>query len=117
MKTTLLTTIGWACFALCTARAWNDSGHMLIATIAYQGLAPAEQTQVDDILRHHPKYTDWSSARPVSSPVAPGLFVFMQASTWAADVRNYEDPATHANWHFIDYPLRPPRFPYRAAFA
>ena len=119
MNTRLLTTLGLllTCFAPGTARAWNDSGHMLIATIGYNGLTPAEKAQVDAILQHHPKYSDWSAAYPSGSPVSRGLFVFMQASTWADDVRNYDDPATHANWHFIDYPLRPPRYSFRAAFA
>ncbi|MEY2410588.1 MAG: hypothetical protein QOF48_3258, partial [Verrucomicrobiota bacterium] len=119
MKAILTSTLGiiMACCAPQSARAWNNSGHMLIATIAYNGLSAPEQGQVNEVLKSHPKYTAWSAAYNSASQVPLGLYVFMQASGWADEVRNYSEPATHANWHFIDYPLRPPRFSYRAAFA
>ncbi len=97
-----------------SVHSWNDCGHMLVATVGYQGLSSTERSAVDSILKAHPRYASWASAHAsAGSTVSLGQFIFLQASTWADDVRNYSDPSTHANWHFIDYPLRPPSFLYK----
>src|SRR5258707_8979921 len=83
------------------ARAWWSDGHQLIAAVAYHELSPSEQTKVDAMLSQHPSNTVWSAGG------ASHLEIFMKASTWADEIRNYSDPTTHADWHFIDYKLKP----------
>jgi len=90
------------------AGAWWADGHELIAAIAYGQLSTVEQGKVDDILSHHPNFSTWSSGG------ASHLEIFMKSSTWADDVRNYNDPTTHPDWHFIDYKLKPQSYPFRA---
>ena len=96
-----------------SASAWNGTGHKIVAAIAYANLSEAEQKQVDKILKKHPNYSDWKASH-TNDAIPLGLEVFMLASTWPDEIRNYKDPATHADWHFIDYPLRAP-FRFRAA--
>jgi hypothetical protein len=85
--------------------AWWADGHQLIAAIAYQQLTATEQARVDTILAQHPNIATWSSGG------ASHLEIFMKASTWADEIRNYNDPSTHADWHFIDYKLKPTTYP------
>jgi len=89
------------------ARAWWADDHELIAAIAYQELSSAEQARVDAILAQHPKFPTWSAGG------APTVEIFMKASTWADEIRNYNDPTTHPNWHFIDYKLKPNSYPQK----
>jgi hypothetical protein len=37
-------------------------------------------------------------------------FVFMQATTWADEIRRGGSEYDHPHWHYIDYPLKPPSF-------
>ena len=39
----------------------------------------------------------------------------MRASTWADEVRRAGSEYGHAQWHYINYPLRPPSFPVEVA--
>jgi hypothetical protein len=104
------------CLGITSTLAWNDTGHQIVAAIAYARLTPAQQKVVDDILTSHPKYSVWkNSYHPGTPNESLGLHVFLEASTWPDLIRNYNDPSTRADWHFIDYPLRPPSYKFRAA--
>ena len=109
----VLTSVALLIVTVFSASAWNSTGHKIVAAVAYANLSAAEQTQVDNILTNHPKYAVWKAAHTTDA-IPLGLHVFMQASTWPDEIRNYNDPTTHADWHFIDYPLRAP-FRFRAA--
>ena len=37
-------------------------------------------------------------------------YVFMRSSSWPDEIRRSGSLYDHPNWHFIDYPLRPPDF-------
>jgi hypothetical protein len=39
----------------------------------------------------------------------------MVASLWPDQTRNYNDPSTFPNWHFVDSPLIAPSFPFRGS--
>jgi hypothetical protein len=93
--------------SLTRASAWWADGHELIAAVAYQELTPAEQGKVNGLLAQHPQFPTWSGGGTSS------LEIFMKASTWADEIRNYNDPSTRANWHFIDYKLKPKSYPFR----
>ncbi|MEO6785940.1 MAG: S1/P1 nuclease [Chthoniobacteraceae bacterium] len=99
------------------ASAWSAPGHMIVAALAYDQLAPAERAKFDAILRDHAKYATWEKLYPASG--LPGLpfekFAAMLASLYPDEIRNHDNPETFPEWHYIDYPLIPPDFPMKPA--
>jgi hypothetical protein len=95
-----------------TALAWSGAGHMVIAGIAYKELSPTTKTKVDALLKAHPDYAKWTNS--FSGESAAGMdsatFVFLRASTWPDEIRRKSNPFDHPQWHYIDYPLRAPKF-------
>jgi hypothetical protein len=105
--------------------AWNNTGHMVAAYIAYVNLSPNTKAQIDKILQHHPDYKRWIEGQKKDKN-ARYLTAFLIASTWAdaikGDSRFYDEngslPSTpllngfpdmrrHREWHFIDVPFSP----------
>ena len=102
--------------AISDACAWNGPGHMTVAAIAYRDLFPAEREKLDLILKSHPRFQSWQNDFPASVPnLNLGLYVTMAASLWPDQIRNRNDPSTFPNWHFVDYPLIAPSFPFRGS--
>lgn len=93
------------------ARAWGGAGHMLIAAEAYRQLPPQLKAQVFDVLKAHPDFSKWEKAYQPNGNFDLPAFVFMRCSTWPDEIRRKGNQYDHPNWHFIDYPLRPPNFP------
>lgn len=71
--------------------AWNATGHMVVANIAYQNLKPNVQKKVDNLVTFlHKEYPDMTS--------------FLQISHWPDAIRSQKiDAYTH--WHYIDLPF------------
>src|SRR5262249_53508084 len=86
-------------------RAWNGSGHMVIAAMAYDEMKPEPRGRVDALLRTHEDYTKWKKSFPADAGITLEKFVFIKASVWADEIRRKGHPADHPNWHFINYPL------------
>ena len=38
-------------------------------------------------------------------------FIFIRSSTWPDEIRRRKSPYNHPKWHYIDYPLKPTKFP------
>jgi hypothetical protein len=118
-----------------SAQAWNATGHMAIAAMAYQELPGDTRQKVNAILRQHPRFAEWQEQRRPESGTSIELYVFLRASTWPDEIRDVSytyrlvqgavvlrdgkpvvDPQRqaeqaaydHRNWHFTDYPLVPP---------
>src|SRR5215208_940431 len=103
---------------------WNDVGHMTMAAIAYEQLAPDVRARVDSLLRMHPDYAVLTRGLAAGTPDF-GERVFMRASTWPdlikGDPRFYNearqqatptpplpgfpDMQQHRSWHYLDEPL------------
>jgi hypothetical protein len=101
------------------ARAWNATGHRVVAAIAYDHLTPKARARVDELLRQHP---DYGTLLPKD-----GRDAFLAAAVWPdvikGDNRFYDDTrenakptlllpgfptmARHTNWHYIDVPFSP----------
>lgn len=95
-----------------TTPAWSGAGHQVIAAEAYRELSPALQQRVVLMLKPHPQYEKWKdSFSGEKGNLEFGLQIFMRASTWPDEIRRRESEYNHPKWHYIDYPLRPSRFP------
>ena len=108
------------------AFGWNATGHRIVAAIAYERLTPKTRARVDELLRMHPDYQQFTSDAP-ENPAARARAVFLAASVWPdtikGDPRFWDDthpdaqptPALpgfpnmkrHTNWHYFDTPYAP----------
>jgi hypothetical protein len=67
---------------------------------------------VTEILKAHPDYEKWEkSFTSESANLDLPTFIFMRASTWADEIRRRGNQYNHPKWHYVDYPLKPPKFP------
>jgi hypothetical protein len=103
------------------ARAWNDTGHMTVAEIAWRQLSDAQRQRVAALLKSHPHYEIYlSKYRP--DGVAEDEWAFLRASTWPDFVRpsrpGFEDERFkgpeitryhQGPWHYVTIPFVPPR--------
>jgi hypothetical protein len=71
------------------AHAWHESGHRIVARIAWDELTPAQQTFVSDLLVRHPRFAEDFVARMPDAikTLAEGdaerrKWVFMHAAIW-----------------------------------
>lgn len=97
-------------FLTSNAWAWDGAGHMVIAAEAYQNLSPELKAQAFDVLKAHPDFAKWTNAYHPNPNFDLAAYVFMRSSTWPDEIRRSGNAYDHPNWHFIDYPLRPPSF-------
>jgi hypothetical protein len=92
--------------------AWGAAGHQVIAAEAWRELSPELKAEAIDVLKSHPEYAKWTNAYRPNSSFDVYAYAFMRSSTWPDDIRRKGNKYDHPNWHFIDYPLRPPNFPF-----
>jgi hypothetical protein len=113
------------------ARAWNETGHMVVAYIAYKHLTPQARQAVDRLLTLNPEVEAWKAALPPNwTDESRRLAAFMYASTWPDVIKardgyisdgehngnrpsagpeasrniGYADKNRHQYWHLIDSP-------------
>jgi hypothetical protein len=94
------------------AMAWSAPGHFVIAAEAYRELSPELKAQVFDALKAHPDFVKWEKTYHPNPNFDLAAYVFMRSSTWPDEIRRSGSLYDHPNWHFIDYPLKPPDFPF-----
>jgi hypothetical protein len=93
------------------ASAWNETGHKVVTCIAYRELPPDVREKTVELLRHHPYFSQWKREFPGRRANSDfGLYLFMRASVWPDEIGGSGSPFEHPSWHYINYPLRPPRF-------
>lgn len=98
-----------------TARAWNDTGHMTVALIAYRRLSDGQKRQIAAILKGHPHYRSFLlDGKPPEAD--EGEWAFLKAATWPDWVRPGKPGSTpvitkyhHGPWHYVDIPFVVPR--------
>ena len=99
-------------FAAHNTQAWSGAGHQVIAAEAYRQLSPTLQKKVSEILKAHPDYEKWEkSFTSESADLDLPAFIFMRSSTWPDEIRRQKSPYNHPQWHYVDYPLKPTKFP------
>ena len=84
---------------------------MTVAAEAYRQLSPELKAQTFEVLKSHPDFAKWSQAYHPNPTLDLAAYVFIRCSTWPDEIRRTDNQYDHPNWHFIDYPLRPPTFP------
>ena len=129
--------IGLFLIAASSAQAWNSTGHMAVAYVAYQNLTPQTRTRVDQLLKLNPQFSTWTAHRRNSQK---GLVAFLNAATWPDCIKRptecpgygedgtdngetpppgpsasqnigYTDKAMHKYWHYVDLPFSPAGLP------
>jgi hypothetical protein len=119
------------------ALAWGPIGHMTVAYVAYDKLAPATKARALSLLRLNPDFASWEKVVPADAPAEEhDRMLFMSAALWADDIKGkpeysddgsdggntpdgpssaqnagYADFLRHRYWHFIDIPFSPDQTP------
>jgi hypothetical protein len=94
-------------FAL-PARAWDGTGHKIVAYIAWQQMSPAAREKVIKILLAAPEDSALSMFYPQDSrsTAAKQLELFMIAAYWSDIIRDQKFKERvkyhHSNWHYSD---------------
>lgn len=107
LQVAILTWAAWLWMGLLlapAALAFNNVGHMAVAKIAFDRLAPAQREALHAILKQHPHYQEFLAAdRP--QDVSEQEWSFLRAAAWADWVRNHHEADYHRGpWHYIDFP-------------
>jgi len=88
-------------------RAWNSTGHELVAQIALDQLSPADRNTIVAVLMHHPRLTG-DLLMGLAFGEDPARAIFLRAATWPDMVRYPMNPLSrtenHPTWHYVDYP-------------
>jgi len=103
----VLAGLAWLWLAAPHASAWNGTGHMTTASIAYDNLSPTTKAGVDALLAKHRDFGLWMREMPAGY-TGKGRWAFMKASTWPDDVR--KTPEDRPIWHYIDLPVIAPGY-------
>ena len=74
------------CLFACNVRAWNSTGHMTVAELAWRAMSRAERAAASQLLRNHPHYAELLEAGLVAG-VDHDEWVFLRAATWPDLVR------------------------------
>lgn len=89
--------------------AWNNTGHMLVALVAYRNLSTEAKAKAGDMLKNHPHYVDPVNFFKANQPagVSEEEWAFIKAATWADFVRPHKgqprpniDKFHREPWHF-----------------
>ena len=90
-----------------SARAWNGTGHMAVAMVAWDQLTPVQRQAFVQILHAHPRYQK-DLMQHLQPGDDPALHAFLEAATWPDLVKSPVNPLErtedHKPWHYVDYP-------------
>jgi hypothetical protein len=93
------------------ASAWNNTGHMAVALIAFRQLRPATRAKVLEILKAHPAAGGWKA--PEGTPPSDAdAYVVLKAATWPDFIRDADHPGhedSRPEDHFINFPCPDPK--------
>ncbi len=94
-------------------QAWNSTGHMIVAELAWRKLSSGERKAVSDLLKQHPHYAELLN-QEIPHNADRDEWVFLRAATWPDMVRPARPgsppkpehiTAYHrSDWHYINIP-------------
>jgi len=88
-----------------SALAWHDTGHMIVAQVAYLRLTPAAKAKVDSL------FVTPQGKRPLiflcagyyTPETCEKTYDPVQIAVWMDDFRGDSITSTYDNWHYVDY--------------
>ena len=85
------------------AQGWWDSGHRIIAMIAYAQLPQEQSLQIADTLRKHPRFKEDFVIPDQVDEASRDQWIFTQAAIWPDRIRrtNWDRP----QWHYVNLPF------------
>ncbi len=112
-RATLLTML--LLLAQSQALAWHDTGHMVVAQIAYLNLSPAAKARVDKLLITPTGKRPWIHlCATYYTPACEKTYDPVTIAVWMDDFRGDSLNDEYDNWHYINYkpffdgvPVRP----------
>ena len=99
-----------ACALACLAppaRGWSSSGHMQIASFAYDALNESQRAELVRLLRQHPRFAeDFQSKLPAElrTDAERARWIFLWASVWP-DLVKGQPAYERGPWHYVNLPL------------
>src|SRR4051812_36867694 len=91
-----------------TAYAWNNTGHKVVADIAWEQLTPERRKEIVDILRRHPRF-DEDFAKRMPADAEEDRWIFQQAAIWPDIARGLKDEDlakyNRPTWHYVNVPV------------
>src|ERR1051326_924686 len=90
-----------------TAFAWHDTGHMVIAQIAYLRLVPAAKATVASLFVTSPGKPPLIHlcAGYYSAETCERTYDPIQIAVWMDDIRGDSLNDSYAPWHYVDIPF------------
>jgi hypothetical protein len=87
------------------AFAWHDTGHMLVAQIAYQRLSPTAKARVDALLIPPPDRRPWIHlcAGGYRAETCEKTYDPITIAVWMDDFRGDSLNESYAPWHYINF--------------
>lgn len=87
---------------------WFDSGHRVVADIAWENLTEGTRMAVTRLLRMAPDGADLPGGIPLNSSSETNRALFLKASTWPDRVRDADDPERRqqyhrGKWHYVNH--------------
>jgi hypothetical protein len=98
--------LSWLLLAAPPTYGWNRTGHRAAALIAYRQLDEGTRQKVAALLRKNPAAYDLWTGKMINSDVDPAADAFMQASTFADDVRppsRFSAEFHRATHHYVTF--------------
>ena len=82
---------------------WWDSGHRIIAMIAYEQLSQEQRLRISDTLRKHPRVKEDFIIPEQIGEASRDQWIFTQAAIWSDRIRrtNWDRP----QWHYVNLPF------------
>lgn len=98
-----------AVFSPCEAKAWNDTGHMTVALIAYREVDESVQKKLQEVLKKHPHYAEFLT-KSIPASANKDEWVVMKAATWPDWVksqrREVKNKYSRPDHHYVNLPVR-----------
>lgn len=97
-----------------SVRAWNDTGHRIVALVAYERLTPERRAKLIKLLEKHPRFAeDFEKRTPRGlSGEDRSRWIFSQGAVWpdiARDYRNVDGRLYRrfhrGPWHYVNKPI------------
>ena len=89
---------------------------MIVAALAYHDLNTEDRAKAFSILAQHENNAKWKAEVPAGeSSVDAGIIAFMGASKWPDEIKFGHSKWNHKEWHYVDFPVKPPDFAFTSS--